>query len=708
MQEYRAYLAHERRLAASSIERYLGPARLFVSERERRDGLDLEHLTASDVTAFVVSQCRTRRRGSAKVLVTALRSLLRFLFLQGYTTCPLAQAVPTATGWADQSLPRALGADAVTALLNSCDRHTVAGMRDFAILTLLARLGLRAGEVAALTLEDIDWHHGEMVVRGKGGRRERKKIILIVVALTVKWLPAVQAQTYSLPDYWGPVALGDQWLYAGTDWDGQPAKMIVRIDDADFPLTCLTGRNPVSTYIRNVVRKYCAYVHRDTLVPYDTWYEYWAQNGWVGYGYDDNTGEYRVDPGDTPAPSLVSIGQTISSTNDFYTNGVFCGQGVVAIEILEHTNVIVPAGTYPDCLLLRWTLGGVYEAQIYETWMARSVGVVKKLGISGGGAAQQWDLIGVTFFNSTSPSCSGDDFNDNVKDPARWGPDIEANSHTNAATVGVETNGRLEFTGPYPGGWPWICSYGSYTQDWEVLADVGVGETTLTQSDSYVGLVLGVVNPQATVMSPDADNIPGDGFVISLRVQSPTLEPVFASSFMANGVPIAGANAPTTVRQASLRVSFTATNKTLSAWYDPDGNANGYNWTLLQSVRIDTPGSSWNMTNNSLFAVLLGWSRNHDSDVVGTGFYADNFIVSGAFVPAPPAQLSIKWANGQPVLTAAGGFSSRYALEYTPSLAASNSWQSLTSFYFTNSPQTWIDTTSTNSPQRFYRAVQSP
>ena len=114
VEEYSAYLAHERRLAASSIERYLGPARLFVSERERRDGLDLEHLTASDVTAFVVSQCRTRRRGSAKVLVTALRSLLRFLFLQGYTTCPLAQAVPTATGWADQSLPRALGADAVT------------------------------------------------------------------------------------------------------------------------------------------------------------------------------------------------------------------------------------------------------------------------------------------------------------------------------------------------------------------------------------------------------------------------------------------------------------------------------------------------------------------------------------------------------------------------------------------------------------------
>jgi integrase/recombinase XerD len=173
VEEYSTYLARERGLAASSIERYLGPARLFVSEFERRDGPGLERLTAGDVTAFVVSQCRARHRGSAKVLVTALRSLLRFLFLQGCTTCPLAQAVPTATGWADQSLPRALGAGAVTALLGSCDRHTVVGMRDFAILTVLARLGLRAGEVAALTLEDVDWHHGEMTVRGKGGRQER-------------------------------------------------------------------------------------------------------------------------------------------------------------------------------------------------------------------------------------------------------------------------------------------------------------------------------------------------------------------------------------------------------------------------------------------------------------------------------------------------------------------------------------------------------
>lgn len=188
VEEYSTYLERERGLAASSIERYLGTIRLFLSERERPDGLDLAGLTAGDVTAFVVRQCRGRSAGSAKVLVTALRSLLRFLFLQGYTSCPLAQAVPTATGWADQGLPRGLDADAVAALLASCDRHSVVGMRDFAILTVLRRLGLRAGEVAALGLDDVDWRHGEMVVRGKGGRQDRLPLPVDVGEAIVAYL----------------------------------------------------------------------------------------------------------------------------------------------------------------------------------------------------------------------------------------------------------------------------------------------------------------------------------------------------------------------------------------------------------------------------------------------------------------------------------------------------------------------------------------
>jgi site-specific recombinase XerD len=174
VQDYRRYLMRERGLAESTVGAYLGTARLFLCHREARPGgLGLEHLTAGQVTGFVVQQCGRRRVAAAKVLVTGLRSLLRFLFLAGYTSRELAAAVPAPDGFAGGGLPRGLGEEAVAALLGSCDRDTAVGRRDFAILTLLARLGLRAGEAAALTLDDLDWHRGEITVRGKGGRTGR-------------------------------------------------------------------------------------------------------------------------------------------------------------------------------------------------------------------------------------------------------------------------------------------------------------------------------------------------------------------------------------------------------------------------------------------------------------------------------------------------------------------------------------------------------
>ena len=105
--------------------------------------------------------------------VTALRSLLGFLHLRGLIAGPLAGAVPSTASWRLSGLPRALEPEQVQGLLDSCDREAATGRRDYAVLVMLARLGLRAGEVAALGLEDVDWRAGELRITGKGRRAER-------------------------------------------------------------------------------------------------------------------------------------------------------------------------------------------------------------------------------------------------------------------------------------------------------------------------------------------------------------------------------------------------------------------------------------------------------------------------------------------------------------------------------------------------------
>lgn len=175
LDEFAEYLVRERGLAAgsSTVRDYRRVARLFLSGRIDPDG-DLDRLTAGDVSGFVLAQCR--RLGSArsgKLIVTVLRGLLRFLYLEGLTASDLTGAVPLVAGWRGASLPRALDPQHVRRMLASCDRSTATGRRDFAILLLLARLGLRSGEVAAIQLGDVDWRAGEVVIRGKDDRHER-------------------------------------------------------------------------------------------------------------------------------------------------------------------------------------------------------------------------------------------------------------------------------------------------------------------------------------------------------------------------------------------------------------------------------------------------------------------------------------------------------------------------------------------------------
>ncbi len=170
---YRRYLRVERRLAPNTVRINEEVARRFLSQRVAGDALDLDGLLSSDVTAFVLGEARVRSVGSMKALLSPLRSLLRFLFLIGRVPRDLSGAVPGVASPRLATLPKGVDAATIAALLSSCDRDTVVGRRDFAILTVMVRLGLRAGELAALGLDDIDWRAGELVVRGKGARLDR-------------------------------------------------------------------------------------------------------------------------------------------------------------------------------------------------------------------------------------------------------------------------------------------------------------------------------------------------------------------------------------------------------------------------------------------------------------------------------------------------------------------------------------------------------
>jgi len=172
MAEFAGYLRRERGLSPASVISCLRHARPFPAGLETPLDTALASLSAAQVTAFMTSHHGRWGTGTAKATVTALRSLLRFLHAAGQVPDPLASAVPPVAGWKLAPLPPDVSPDHVAALLASCDRRSASGRRDYAILMLLSRLGLRAGEVAAIELSDVGWRAGELMVRGKGRRRE--------------------------------------------------------------------------------------------------------------------------------------------------------------------------------------------------------------------------------------------------------------------------------------------------------------------------------------------------------------------------------------------------------------------------------------------------------------------------------------------------------------------------------------------------------
>lgn len=173
LDRYRHYLVDERGLGHATARQYVDAVRPFVCQRLSPDGvLDWDSLDAAAVTAFVVARTPSQSRCAAKLTVTALRSLLGFLHVDGLIARRLTGAVPAVAGWRLAGLPKALTPAQIQALFAACDRRTRTGCRDFAVLTTLVRLGLRAGELAALRLDDIDWRAGTIVIRGKGHQVE--------------------------------------------------------------------------------------------------------------------------------------------------------------------------------------------------------------------------------------------------------------------------------------------------------------------------------------------------------------------------------------------------------------------------------------------------------------------------------------------------------------------------------------------------------
>ena len=170
---YEEYLRSQRGLSRSTVITYLPVVRCFLAERFGCEALRLAELRPQDLHRFILEQIQRVSRGHGKRTVTALRSFLRFLIQRGAISSDLASALPGVADWRLSHLPRTLPPEQVERLLASCDRATPTGKRDFAILLLLARLGLRGGEVLARTLDDLDWERGEIVVRGKGQRLER-------------------------------------------------------------------------------------------------------------------------------------------------------------------------------------------------------------------------------------------------------------------------------------------------------------------------------------------------------------------------------------------------------------------------------------------------------------------------------------------------------------------------------------------------------
>jgi integrase/recombinase XerD len=188
VEQFARYLLDEQELSDKTRVQYCPFIESFLSERFGSGRIDLAALSAADVIRFVRRQAARLSPPRSKAATIALRSFLRYARYRGEIRADLVAAVPTVPNWTMTGIPRAIAADHVRAALTHCQRDTPIGSRDFAILLLLARLGLRSGEIVSLTLDSIDWEHGSIAVAGKGGHVTRLPLPVEVGEAIVHYL----------------------------------------------------------------------------------------------------------------------------------------------------------------------------------------------------------------------------------------------------------------------------------------------------------------------------------------------------------------------------------------------------------------------------------------------------------------------------------------------------------------------------------------
>jgi len=186
--DFADYLVQERGLKQVTIDNYRSIAGQFLSDQFGTGPIVLKCLHPNDIVRFILRNTETLSAKRAQLTVCSLRSFFRFLYQRREIDNDLSPSALTVANWHLSELPKFLEPGQVESLLQNCNQDTLIGQRDYAILLLLARLGLRAGDVVHMTLDDIDWELGELIVRGKSYRQERLPLPQDVGEALVRYL----------------------------------------------------------------------------------------------------------------------------------------------------------------------------------------------------------------------------------------------------------------------------------------------------------------------------------------------------------------------------------------------------------------------------------------------------------------------------------------------------------------------------------------